>query len=320
MTTPPPLLSIRRLSLELETPRGAVHVLRDVNLDLPRGRIVGLVGESGSGKTTLALAILRLLPANAGAPRGQIVFDGVDLLSLPETEMRRVRGRRIAMIFQDPMSALNPVFSLQTQLLDVQRGRIGELSRPEMRRRASSLLERVGMADVPGRLRGYPHQLSGGMRQRVMIAMALLMEPDLLIADEPTSALDATIAAQIVELIADLRRQFAGSILFISHSLGLIAELCDDVIVMYAGEIVEVAPADRLFANPSHPYTRALLACEGDHASGRLPSIPGEVPDLIEPPRGCVFAPRCPQRQEQCAEPPPARTVAAGHLAACWFS
>jgi peptide/nickel transport system ATP-binding protein len=149
--------------------------------------------------------------------------------------------------------------------------------------------------------------------------MALLMEPDLLIADEPTSALDATIAAQIVELIADLRKQFAGSILFISHSLGLIAELCDDVIVMYAGEIVEMAPADRLFADPRHPYTRALLACEGGHASGRLPSIPGEVPDLLERPRGCVFAPRCSQRQEQCAESPPTREVAAGHQAACWF-
>jgi oligopeptide/dipeptide ABC transporter ATP-binding protein len=319
VTTPPPLLSIRKLSLKFETSRGAVHVLRNVDLDLPRGRIVGLVGESGSGKTTLALAILRLLPVNAGAPQGQIVFDGVDLLSLPESEMRRVRGRQIAMIFQDPMSALNPVFTLQTQLLDVQRGRVGELSRREMRRRASGLLKRVGIADVPGRLSGYPHQLSGGMRQRVMIAMALLMEPDLLIADEPTSALDATIAAQIVELIADLRKQFAGSILLISHSLGLIAELCDDVIVMYAGEIVEMAPADRLFADPRHPYTRALLACEGGHASGRLPSIPGEVPDLLERPRGCVFAPRCAQRQEQCAESPPTREVAAGHQTACWF-
>jgi oligopeptide/dipeptide ABC transporter ATP-binding protein len=316
------LVEIDGLSVDFATGQGAFRALRDVSLSIGRQRVVGVVGESGSGKSTLALALLGLLPANTSGVSGSIALDGQDLLTLEGNAARQLRGTRIAMIFQDPMTALNPVFTLATQLVDAQRNRHPELSRKELLRRASAMLERVGIADAKARLKAYPHQLSGGMRQRVMIAMALLCEPDILIADEPTTALDVTIEAQIVRLLKELHGEFRGAILFVSHSLGLISEICDEVAVMYAGKVVERAAARDLFARPSHPYTQALLACEIDpdnQAGERLVTIKGRLPDLVNVPSGCIFAERCPRRFGKCAEEPPMLAVEAEHEAACWL-
>jgi peptide/nickel transport system ATP-binding protein len=315
-----PLLSIRQLSLDASTTRGTAHILRGIDLDIGRGRILGVVGESGSGKSSLVACLLRLLPANVSHIGGKIVFDGTDLLALDEAAMNAYRGTRIAMIFQDPMTALNPLFTIGTHLIDVLNRRHPDMPRRATTARAIRALQSVGFADAPLRLASYPHQLSGGMRQRVMIAMALLVEPDLLLADEPTTALDATVEAQIVALLEDLRRGFAGSIVFISHHLGLVAQLCDDLCVMYGGTIVETGPVDAVLGAPRHPYTRALLACEldDDAADGRLVSIPGEVPDPVAEPVGCVFAPRCPYAADVCRAAVPAlREAGPARRAAC---
>jgi len=316
------LLRIRNLRLEARTPRGTAHILRGVDLDIGRGRIVGVVGESGSGKSSLALCLLRLLPANAAALSGEMVMDGTDLAALSPSGMAARRGRAIAMIFQDPMSALNPLFTIGTHLVDVLRRRQPGLPRREALDQAGAALARVGIADAALRLRAYPHELSGGMRQRVMIAMALLAQPDLLLADEPTTALDATIEAQIVDLFRDLRMTLAGSILFISHHLGLVAELCDDIAVMYGGLVVERGPAAGVCAAPKHPYTAALLACEvdGTQSEGKLVSIPGEVPDPVATLDGCIFAPRCPRAENRCRTEPQAlwELGPEGWQAACW--
>ena len=314
------LVSIRQLRLEATTSRGTAHILRGIDLDIGKGRIVGVVGESGSGKSSLAACLLRLLPANVSRFAGEIVLDGVDLVALDEPAMSAYRGTRIAMIFQDPMTALNPLFTVGTHLRDVLRRRHPGMARDEARRRAIAALSSVGIADAPLRLDSYPHQLSGGMRQRVMIAMALSVEPDLLLADEPTTALDATVEAQIVALLENLRRGFAGSIVFISHHLGLVAQLCDDLCVMYGGTIVESGPVADVLGAPRHPYTRALLACEldDDDAGGRLVSIPGEVPDPVDIRDACVFAPRCPHVKDVClAGVPPLRDAGPGRRAAC---
>jgi peptide/nickel transport system ATP-binding protein len=302
------LVSIRGLDVDFATSRGTARVLRGVSADLRRGRIVGVVGESGSGKSTLVSAILRLLPGNVQRIGGQALFEGRDLLALPEAEVRALRGTRFAMIFQDPMTALNPVFRIGTQLVDLQRARRPRASKAELRARAADMLAQVGIPDAARRLDQYPHEFSGGMRQRVMIAAALLAEPDLLVADEPTTALDPTIEAQIVRLLSDMHARFGGTIVLISHSLGLISELCDDVVVMYAGTVVETAPTAELFRTPRHPYTRALLACEvaDDVRRGdRLASIPGDVPDATRVPPGCVFADRCPMAVDACREAVP---------------
>jgi oligopeptide/dipeptide ABC transporter ATP-binding protein len=315
-----PLVSIRRLQLEARTARGTAHILRGIDLDIGRGRILGVVGESGSGKSSLAACLLRLLPANVSRLEGEILFDGVDLIALREPAMNAYRGARIAMIFQDPMTALNPLFTVGTHLRDVLRRRHPGMASDESRRRSIAALSSVGIADAPLRFDSYPHQLSGGMRQRVMIAMALLVEPDLLLADEPTTALDATVEAQIVSLLENLRRTFSGSIVFISHHLGLVAQLCDDLCVMYGGTIVESGPVADVLGVPRHPYTRALLACELDDegAGGRLVSIPGEVPDPVDARDACVFAPRCPHVREVCLAAMPAlRDAGPGRRAAC---
>jgi oligopeptide/dipeptide ABC transporter ATP-binding protein len=315
------LVSVSGLSLEFATAAGPVLALRGVDVAIPRDRIVGVVGESGSGKSTLALALLGLLPPNARRIGGSIAFDGVDLAGRNEAQLAAMRGTRMAMIFQDPMTALNPLFSIETHLVDVVRRRDPGLGAGERRRRALDMMRRVGIPDAESRLRAYPHQFSGGMRQRIVIAMALLVRPDLLIADEPTTALDVTIEAQIVRLIQDLRQDFRGSILFISHSLGLVAELCDDVVVLYAGTVVESGPTATVFRAPSHPYTRALLACEttlDDDRERRLVSIAGDVPNLIEVPQGCVFAERCPNVVDRCRSVTPAsRAIAPNQTAAC---
>lgn len=314
-----PLLSIEGLHLEARTPRGVARILRGVDLRIGRGRIMGLVGESGSGKSTLALAIMRLLPGNVAGLTGHMVLDGTDLVPLSEPAVAALRGTRLAMVFQDPATALNPVFSVGTQLIDVIRRRDPGIGRNQARALAEQALRRVEIADPALRLRAYPHQLSGGMRQRVMIAMALLVRPDLLLADEPTTALDATVEAGIVALLDGLRTELGGSILFISHHLGLVAGLCDDIAVMYGGRIVESGLAAAVCAAPRHPYTAALLACEPDEGTGPLATIPGEVPDPIDTPPGCIFAPRCAFAEARCtAEDQALRTVAPGWTAACW--
>lgn len=316
-----PLVSIRNLVLEAATARGTARILRGVDLEIGRGRILGVVGESGSGKSSLAACLPRLLPANVTRLSGSIAFDGTELLTLDERAITGWRGTRMAMIFQDPMTALNPLFTVGTHLVDVLRRREPGLPRAAALDRAEAMLERVAIGDPRARLKAYPHELSGGMRQRVMIAMALLAAPDLLLADEPTTALDATVEAQIVALLAQLRAEFTGSILFISHHLGLVARLCDDVCVMYAGTIVESGSAAAVLRAPRHPYTQALLDCEIDDAEGPLRSIPGDVPDPTQAFQGCVFAPRCPRAASICAlEPPRPRPVGAGQMAACHFA
>jgi peptide/nickel transport system ATP-binding protein len=316
---PTPLVRIRNLVLDASTSRGDAHLLRNITLDIGRGRILGVVGESGSGKSTLASALLRLLPANINRLEGEVLFDGTDLLKLDAAAMNDFRGTRIAMIFQDPMTALNPLFTVGTLLVDVLRRREPGIDRKAALRKAEAMLTTVGIPDPALRLAAYPHQLSGGMRQRVMIAMALLVQPDLLLADEPTTALDATIEAQIVELFDKLRHEFSGSIVFISHHLGLVAELCDDLVVMYGGVIIESGPVGDVLAAPKHPYTRALLDCEIDDAGeGRLVSIQGEVPDPVAELRACVFAPRCIHVAEICRVGQPALTqVASTRMSAC---
>jgi peptide/nickel transport system ATP-binding protein len=315
------LLEIDRLSLAFTTPEGRVQALRNVTFTVPRGRIVGLVGESGSGKSTIGLATLGLLAGNARVLAGAVRFEGRDLLRLDAEELRALRGRRIAVVFQDPMTSLNPVVTIGKMMLDIQ-FRDTDLSRPQRRARAVAMLERVGIPDAATRFGHYPHQFSGGMRQRIAIAMALLGNPALLIADEPTTALDVTLEAQILELLRDLRRAFAGSILFISHQLGVIAELCDEVVVLYAGEVVEQAPVEKLFAAPAHPYTRALLDCEPARGEGaEFATIPGRLPDLREPPAGCCFVARCAHATRRCHdEKPVAMALGEGHLASCHYA
>ena len=330
------LVAIRGLVVEASTARGTAHLLRGIDVDIGRGRIVGVVGESGSGKSSLAACLLRLLPPNLSRLAGEIRFEGTNLVALDEDAMNGWRGARIAMIFQDPMTALNPLFTIGTHLVDVLRRRHPGMTRTAARARAAQALAEVGIADPELRLAAYPHELSGGMRQRVMIAMALCAEPDLLVADECTTALDATVEAQIVALLDRLRRRFRGSIVFISHHLGLVAQLCDDVVVMYAGTVVETGPVAAVLADPRHPYTRALLDCElddpaslGDDAPAsatsrgaggraRLRSIPGEVPDPLAAHVACLFAPRCPHAADACRAAVPAlRDAGSGRRAAC---
>ena len=317
-----PILEIRDLSVEFGTPRGAVKALRHVDLTVPAGRIVGVDGESGCCKTTLASAVLGLLANNARVSSGSIRFEGTELLRLPAARLRDIRGRRVAMVFQDPMTSLNPVMSIETQMIDIQYR--DPAPRQTKRERAIAMLRKVGIADPEHRIRDYPHRFSGGMRQRISIAMALSMNPSLLIADEPTTALDVTLEAQIVHLVRRLRAEFQGSILFISHNLGLIAEVCDEVVVMYAGEVVEQADVRTLFHAARHPYTKLLLACDParmEQSSRTLPTIPGDVPDLADLPEACVFAPRCPEAFARChGEAPPAYDVGTGHRVRCFLA
>nr|WP_297459420.1 ABC transporter ATP-binding protein [uncultured Halomonas sp.] len=313
------LLDVRGLSLDFASPRGRVHALRDVSISVPRGRIVGVVGESGCGKSTLAFAIIRLLAENATITAGNICLEGQDLLALTPRQMRDIRGRRLSMIFQDPMTSLNRVLSVGQHMIDIQYR--DKVSKAEKRRRAAEALVRVGIPDAESRLRDFPHQFSGGMRQRICIAMALLVEPALLLADEPTTALDATMEVQIVGLLKNLQAELGCSILFVSHHLGTVAELCDDVVVMYAGEVVERGSVRDIFKRPGHPYTQALLECDPGRIREKtrhLPTIPGSLPDLVDVPRGCIFKDRCPYVFERChRERPPHYPVATGHTASC---
>lgn len=299
-----PLLSVKDLCVEFHTEQGAINVLDNVSFDLHPGETLGLVGESGCGKSVTSLAIMRLLPQPAGSiVSGQIEFKGNDLAKLPAKQMRSIRGNRIAMIFQEPMTALNPVKTVGSQLLEIYQLHRAGLGKKQQFQSAVNMLEKVGIPEAAKRMGEYPHQLSGGMRQRVMIAMALACEPDILIADEPTTALDVTIQAQILDLISDLQKENGMSVLFITHDLGVIAELCDNVAVMYAGRVVERTSVEHLFKDPKHPYSQGLLSAipklDGVPKT-KLSTIEGQVPTLMEMPKGCRFKNRCPKAEDDC--------------------
>jgi oligopeptide/dipeptide ABC transporter ATP-binding protein len=307
--TAAPLLEVKHLVTEFQTDEGTLRAVDDVSFEIPRGGTVGIVGESGCGKSVTSLSILRLVQKPGRVASGEIRFEGRDLLALSEAEMRKLRGAAISMIFQEPMSSLNPVYTVGDQIAESIVLHQGKSKRQALAR-AVELLALVGIPSPAERVRAYPHQLSGGMRQRVMIAMALACEPKLLIADEPTTALDVTIQAQILELLGRLRQQLGMAVMLITHDLGLVAEFAEEVVVMYAGRVVERAQVRELFARPRHPYTRGLLRSVPSYADNarktRLPTIPGVVPDLRRLPAGCRFQDRCPDRFAPCtiAEPP----------------
>ncbi|MDR3467224.1 MAG: ABC transporter ATP-binding protein [Xanthobacteraceae bacterium] len=312
------LLEVRALSLSFATSDGDLNVIRDVSFSVAPGERVGIVGESGCGKTVTGLALLRLLPARSARLSGEIRFEGQDLATLPERQMRAVRGRDIAMIFQEPMSALDPVFTVGDQIGEAYRAHF-PADRREARARAIAALAEVGIPAPERRCDDYPHQLSGGMRQRVMIAMALICRPKLLIADEPTTALDVTVQSQITDLLQRLSEATGTALLFITHDLGVVAETCTRMITMYAGEVVEDAPVDAALTRPGHPYTSGLLrSLPGLSARrGALPSIPGRVPSLLAMPPGCRFQPRCGHAAVNCASAQPLVERAPSHRVRC---
>ena len=319
---PEPLLEVRGLKTWFETPRGTAKVLDGLDLDVGRGEIVGLVGESGSGKSVTAYSILRLVRPPGRIVDGAVLLDGRDLLTLPERQMRHVRGEEISMIFQDPRGFLDPVCRVGAALREIYRTH-ERASRRDAKERALELLHAVGLPAPERVYRAYPHELSGGMAQRAMIALALACSPKLLIADEPTTALDVTIQIQIVRLLADLRDRLGLTIVLITHNLSVVAEVCDRVAVMYAGQIVEDAPTLEVFERPRHPYTVGLLGARPRITviDERLSDIPGRVPDLLELPTGCRFHPRCFLGNEFCRrEAPELRTIAADHQSRCHYA
>jgi len=313
------LLDVKQLKTYFFLERGVVKAVDGIDLKIKIGESLGLVGESGCGKSVTALSIMRLVPYPGKIVEGSVMFDGIDLLKLKEEEMRKIRGKKIAMIFQDPTTALNPTLTIGDQLAEV--FQIHEnMSKSEAYKEAKEMLDLVGIPSSQERLKDYPHQLSGGMKQRVMIAMALACKPNLLIADEPTTNLDVTIQAQILELLKDLKRRFSTSIMLITHHLGLVAELCDTVAVMYAGKLVEYASMRDVLKNPKHPYTKALLECIPDVTgrSKKLSFIKGSLPDPFNLPTGCRFNPRCPYAFEDCYNrEPEIREVSLNHAVAC---
>ncbi|MBC7241704.1 MAG: ABC transporter ATP-binding protein [Anaerolineae bacterium] len=314
-----PVLDVRNLEIKYHVRDGTLTAVRNLSFTVGAGEIVGIVGESGCGKSTVASAIMRLLPPNGVISAGQILFQGRDLCRLSQEEMRDIRGKDISMIFQDPLTSLNPVFSIKEQMLDAQRAHQPKADTKELLERAVRMLERVGIPDAADRIEDYPHQFSGGMRQRIMIAIALLSNPALLIADEPTSALDVTLEAQILELIRGLRDEFGTSVLYITHDLGVVAQLCDRVIVMYAGNLVEAGDVFRIFQSPKHPYTRALLRSHPSHSlrAERLRTIRGRVPSLRDLPPGCKFAPRCDYATQTCHLEEPGYLTIDGQVILC---
>jgi oligopeptide/dipeptide ABC transporter ATP-binding protein len=312
-------LALENLHTRIGVRDGEVRGVDGVSLEIRRGEVFGLAGESGSGKSMTAFSIMRLLPLRGRIASGRVLFQGEDLAQISDERMRKLRGDRIAMIFQDPMTSLNPVFTIGDQIAEPLREHQG-LSSGAARARAIELLTSVGIADAARRSNSYPHEFSGGMRQRVMIAMALACTPDLLIADEPTTALDVTIEKQILALIDELRAGIGAAILLITHNLALLAEHCDRIAVMYAGQIVETAPTDELLSNPLHPYTKGLLGSmpRAHISKGRLEPIVGLPPVIVGERQGCAFAPRCRSKMPQCETiEPDIREVAPGHEARC---
>lgn len=320
MTATKPLLAVRDLSIRFETPRGLVHAVSDVSFDLAAGRTMAIVGESGSGKSVLSRAILRLLPATGSQRAGQILFDGRDLAALDEPALREIRGRDIAMIFQDPMSSLNPVLTIGRQIGEVLEKHMG-MDAAQRRARSVELLRSVGIAAAEQRLGEYPHQLSGGQRQRVMIAMALACKPKLLIADEPTTALDVTIQMQILVLLRRQQRETGMAMIFVSHDLAAVSGIADEVTVMYGGRFVEQAPSQAFFTSRRMPYSEALLRARPDPTiagGGRLEAISGRPPDLTKLPVGCAFAARCSRVQPDCHAKRPPLVTEGARRHACW--
>jgi peptide/nickel transport system ATP-binding protein len=313
-----PALDVRGLSVEIAVPAGTLHAVTDVTFSVRAGETFAIVGESGCGKTITALAVMGLLPRRARMSAGRVALGGSDLGAMDERARAAIRGDRMSMIFQDPMTSLNPVYTVGNQLEEVY-VRHGKGTRREARARAELLLERIGITAPKARLAQYPHQLSGGLRQRMMIAMALMCEPALLIADEPTTALDVTVQAQILRLLAELQRTMNLALILITHDLGIVARMADRVAVMYGGRIVETAPVAALFARPTHPYTRGLLDCVPSRRRGkRLGAIPGIVPSLIGDATGCMFRNRCSLAVPACAKGEIAfRAVADDHLCRC---
>ncbi len=324
LSAPAALLSVKGLRTWFDEEGQTAKAVDGVSFDLNRGETLGIVGESGSGKSVTSLSILRLIPSPPGRiVGGEIVFDGVNLLTLQDEAMRKVRGKRIAMIFQDPMTSLNPFMRISAQLAEVTRLHLGH-TRAQARAHAIRMLETVGIPDAATRIDGYPHQFSGGMRQRVMIAMALACRPELLIADEPTTALDVTIQAQILDLIRTLKGETGSSVILITHDLGVVAGMADRILVMYAGHVFESAPTRELFMRPGNPYTIGLLLSVPDPSepAGRdLHQIPGLPPDVAHLPPGCPFAPRCDRAEDVCHRDfPPLVQLAPGHQSLCHFA
>jgi oligopeptide/dipeptide ABC transporter ATP-binding protein len=313
-----PVLEVRDLVVEFGSEHGPLRAVDGVSFSVGRGEIVGLVGESGAGKTMTAEAILGLIRRPPGRVSGEVRFRGRDLLALGEPALAKIRGKEIAMIFQNPGASLNPVFRVGDQLVEAMALHLGD-GRGALRRRAEELLTRVGIPSAATRARDYPHQFSGGMAQRAMIGMGVACTPALLIADEPTTALDVTIQAQVLSLIRRLARELGMAVLLVSHDLGIISQMCDRVIVMYAGRVVEQAPIATVFRAPAHPYTRALIAClPGLEESARLGAIPGVMPGLAALPRGCRFHPRCTLAEPRCSvEAPALRPAGPDQTAAC---
>ncbi len=316
------LLEVKNLETRFFTQDGVVHAVNGISYTLDKGETLAIVGESGSGKSVSVLSILRLIPHPPGKiTGGEVWFEGKDLLKMSDSEIRHIRGNKIAMIFQDPMTSLNPVLTIGFQVMEALQLHMG-MNKQQARERTIELLEMVGIPDAEKRLKDYPHQFSGGMRQRVMIAMGLACNPQILIADEPTTALDVTIQAQIVDLVKKLQKEIGMSVIWITHDLGVVAGLADRVIVMYAGSIVESAPVKELYGNPKHPYTLGLLRSiprMDRPRKKKLTPIKGLPPNLIDMPPGCPFAPRCEYRTERCLhEKPELRVVGPGHRIACW--
>jgi peptide/nickel transport system ATP-binding protein/oligopeptide transport system ATP-binding protein len=316
-----PLLEVHNLRTHFHTDRGLFRAVDGISFGVGRGRTVGLVGESGCGKSVTSLSVMGLVASPPGKVEADaILFEGRDILSLPASERRKLRGSRMSMIFQEPMTSLNPVHTVGQQIIEGVLEHT-DLSAKAARDRAIEMLELVRIPSAASRIDDYPHQMSGGMRQRVMIAMALACDPKLLIADEPTTALDVTIQAQILELLKDLQQRLGMAVLIITHDLGVIAEVADEVVVMYAGKIIESAPVRDIFGDPQHPYTIGLLGSipRLDGERERLSTIEGTVPSPNRQPKGCRFAPRCPFADRRChEEPPPLRTMGADHAVACW--
>lgn len=322
MNTNQSILQIKDLITRFYTPEGVVHAVNGVSINLGKGETLGIVGESGCGKSVTMLSALRLIPDPPGkVDQGQVIFDGKDLLKIPDREIRDIRGSRIAMIFQDPIASLNPVFKIGHQVAEPLL-RHTQMSKQEAYQRAEHLLSLVGIPEAGRRMNDYPHQFSGGMRQRVMIAMSLACDPEILIADEPTTALDVTIQAQITDLVTRLRDELGMSIIWITHDLGVVAGLAHRVIVMYAGFVIEDVPISELYTRPQHPYTIGLLSSlprlDQKSQHSKLTTIPGSPPLLWEEPKGCPFKPRCRFAQDTCNQVPPLFEVSPGHRVACW--
>jgi oligopeptide/dipeptide ABC transporter ATP-binding protein len=314
------LYSVRNLTVDYKTRAGIVHAVDDVSLDIRRGEILGLVGESGCGKSTFGKALLRLHDGPASIPAGELVFDGRDLMKLPIEDMPKIRGADLGMIFQDPMTSLNPVQSIMDHLTETIQTHEPDVTKTAAHERAEQLVERLGIRHE--RLNEYPHQLSGGMRQRVMISLALALRAKLVIADEPTTSLDVIVEAKFLDLLRELRNEFGLTILLITHNIGVVSEVCDRVAVMYAAKMCEVGTVETVFADPKHPYTQGLLRSVPNIRldEGELYKMGGEPPSLLHPPLGCRFHPRCPHAMDICSQTEPAfESVEGDHLASCWL-